>query len=318
MNMLNGWFPSYFRLVGFNGVGLSGLAKKNILCNFLRPMLEYGLCLLKGTAVSLRPLETAFNRALRFMFSVPQATSNASTHALAGAIPMKARHAILLAKLYARVLIAPLDCMISQALIEHQKSRAPRSCFSVPENGNVIITMAQTAYARENQENSLKKVTAQICQSYAKEELKKYFNDPKISSVMNENDSVTNRLRRIDKCPAKRASYLLVRWMVKRPWGKPHPCLNCFGLNNLSIEHVQKCTGMDIDESFRRLDYGNALGLLRRMYRNCLGDATYNTIASSDEDELHRLRIDLKRLFSSDEEEGEGWRGVRRRLHEPP
>jgi len=34
---------NYFRLVGFNGVGLSGLAKKNILCNFLRPMLEYGL-----------------------------------------------------------------------------------------------------------------------------------------------------------------------------------------------------------------------------------------------------------------------------------
>jgi len=310
---------NFYRTIGFNGLGLSGNVKRLMLSSFLRPTLEYGLSLFKGTKISLKPFKSVFNRALRFMFSVPQSTPLNNMYALSGITPMEIRHLVLQAKWLVRVENAPADCLVHHALRENHRHRLGKSCFSRLNEGNPIINVMKSIRRTvpktqvgdgELLQNTLKSLYGTMTDII--------FMDSRVHAVMDRAEPVKSRLTRLAQFPSRTAAHLLTRWLLRRPWGKPTPCLNCFGSQDLSISHVQLCLGVDIDGACARKEYGTAIAYLRRMYRHCVGQNVLHTVNTSDDADLRVIRTYMKRqraLVFADLEE---MRIVRPRLDRNP
>jgi hypothetical protein len=106
----------YYNSFGFNGMGFGGNVKRMILQSFLRPVLEYGICLHRGGDPKMKPLQSVFNQGMRDMFSVPRSTSLNNLLALSGMATMGTRQEILQAKWMHRIRKVGDDCMIHHAL----------------------------------------------------------------------------------------------------------------------------------------------------------------------------------------------------------
>lgn len=86
------------RKCGFNLRGLTLAASTAIYKTFIRPMLEYGICLFPQN--NIKQLQLAQEHALRTMFSATRRTSRAALHVLTKIAPMLERKVIMMASFF--------------------------------------------------------------------------------------------------------------------------------------------------------------------------------------------------------------------------
>ena len=236
------------RSVGFNGGGFGLEARAHIFKTFLRPILEYGLCLVRKEAAKV--LQKAANHGLRSLLGTAKSTSVNAMQALSGMEEVETRRLVLQAKWMDRVKRAPPSTMVCNAYRQHCWNPAGFSLFTRAK-ANPIVTG---------------ETTEMLLKDRRRKQL--WETDGKIGRVLGQDANVKGVMRTLDRL-GKEGRQTCIRWMMRRPWGEPLPCQNCDGAHRTSPKHVEECLGTDVDALFLGGEYHKAFGAVKRAWRVC-------------------------------------------------
>jgi len=267
-----------FRPMGLNGLGLTGRAKVLLIRTFLRPILEYGMGIIKMGSRLLQKLQVPMNATLRYMLSTPRNTSSEALHTLAGLESMHLRYRTMQAKWMARVLRAPLGTMVREALVAHCQRRLHDSIFQEAFWKNSLLNkIREEDFWTCPNEINWKARIKEASEAEWEGEKERHLNSRILQRTLTSNYPAPQVMDHIEKSFSRRNSKKLLLWIVGRPFGKPMTCLLC-GNETATSTHVQRCTGLPIDLMMRQGKFTTALKYIFLAEQQCLGKSAPKVI----------------------------------------
>jgi hypothetical protein len=250
---------NFFRSVGVNGRGFPVTARMSILRTFLRPKLEYGICLLQRQQMD--PIVMAWNKLLRLSFSTPECTSTKAIQAISGLPSMETRHRVLLTKWLLRARSATPDKAIFHAYRQHHTKPHRSSPFRLTAREPLLSAFTGQEHPSLQLKQRIRRITD--------EERQSAWMDRNVQPWAHERRSTLQIQRKLDGMLDRRASHAVCRWMMGRPFSKPITCKKCKSAMT-SVEHVQICTSSDINRHIRNLDLAAAASGIKVILEDCL------------------------------------------------
>jgi hypothetical protein len=242
------------RSVGFNGGGFAGKVKRRIYLSFIRPKLEYGLQIIEARGKKLELLERTQASALRAMFGVGKSTGKERMRTFAKIETMELRSQALNAGWTVQKNGLGERFMIMAAKAAHAQRGLRSSVFSI-EKRNPLMTEYRdaTVWSGKGKQSEGHKIIEQIYQD------RKTREQSGITVEQLDRSVKSRHMRR-----------MLTVWILRRFFGKPGTCVKCMAAT-VKLEHVQQCTGLDVDEAIRRNQWGEAYRMLLVISKECLG-----------------------------------------------
>lgn len=228
------------RTVGYNGWGFGIKTKRRIYETFIRPILEYGLSLIKPTVENMKLLERAQHAALAVMFSVSTNTSYSKLRVLAGVIAMKQRWEELNAKWTMRTSLMNDEFMVHHALKASNQHLVKASCFNNAfKNENLKKYRDETVWKGRVPRDQ--KEILQILRKIRDETRSRDIKDATINmELISKNFMET--AKRLDSFVTRGARRLATLFVLNKLFGKPEGCRRC-GVGTTTSKHARDCFG---------------------------------------------------------------------------
>jgi hypothetical protein len=261
-----------FRSFGFNARGMRLETRRTMFKVFLRPVMEYGLALIKSKG-ALFKLQSAQSMALRFMFSAPQNTSTTALHALAAVPLVSARHVVLRAKWLQRVQHAQPDNLIHHALKSFREQPRFRSILHHRrrrvETAMLDNVMDVTRPGIGDDDNDVT-LTQQQVNRFMKQHLQELRTPSKEEAIALPLTSTLEEggIPILDGFVDKGASQRVALWMLRRPFGRPEVCLRC-KVHRATTRHVQTCSTINVDALLRKGQLEIAAEAIKMVAQQC-------------------------------------------------
>ena len=238
---------NFFRSVGFNMYGFRERTRLQLYKTFLRPLFEYGLCMMPPLSKYSKKLDSLQNKCLNALFSTYTNTSKAALETLTHLPNMSHRWKELSFRWKTRLLTRDQGQMATIARNRTRRHLKRRSGFAMmdmhpfdekwtrwidedPQNKRKIIsfiTEQRKEYLERRREETL--------------HLKRFPIDPECKPRQ------MYKLSTLDRKTAR----LDTLWMLGKITGKPRECLRC-NEENASYKHFIRCAGVgSIDEKIQ-------------------------------------------------------------------
>ena len=250
---------NFFAALGVNGRGLPITTRMSVIRTFIRPKLEYGMCLLQKQ--QLVPITMAWNKILRLAFSVPKTTSTKALQTLSGLPTMVTRHRVLLTKWLLRVRSSQQDKTVFHAYRAHQLRPHKSTPFRLTSPEPLLAAFTGTTLPQTQLNQRVRDMMAM--------ERNAAWNDRGVQQWAPAAQHTLLLQKKLDDMLDRRASHALCRWMAGRPFHKPMTCKKCH-LHGTSAEHVQICSAMKIDDLIRNLNLVAAAAGIKSIMEDCL------------------------------------------------
>ena len=250
---------NFFSALGVNGRGLPITTRMSVVRTFIRPKLEYGMCLLQKQ--QLVPITMAWNKILRLAFSVPKTTSTKAIQALSGLPTMVTRHRVLLTKWLMRVRTSEQDKTVFHAYRAHQLKPHKSTPFRLTTSEPLLAAFTGNIHPQMQLNQRVRDMMAA--------ERNSTWTDRVVQQWAPKTQHTLTLQRKLDAMLDRRAAHALCRWMAGRPFHKPTTCKKC-NLHGTSAEHVQICSSQTIDLWIRNLNLVAAAAGIKLIMEDCL------------------------------------------------
>lgn len=262
------------RGIGYNGYGYSIAIKRRIYETFIRPKLEYGLCILPQTPFVKKCIAKAQSAAMCVLHSVGNTASHLAMEELAGVVPMELRQETLNVSWYSRVVTLGKSYMIYHARKDSEKSSNSNSAFVVGEHSRAMgLYRRETVWKGTKMRDVgwgerkaiIRKIRGESARLMSSERRAAKPDQVKLIDAAR-----LKTAKLIDKVPSVQGRRLLTLWILKRLVGQPRPCRKC-GHERASMRHIQECCNEPVDALVQNGLYADALVAMVRMSKECLG-----------------------------------------------
>lgn len=261
------------RTVGMNGSGFSTRVKKRIYETFIRPKFEYGLAIIPPSAKMMALLERVQYRALCAMMSVSPTTGSNALHALTGVQSMRQRWIELSASFWRRTTRLGNQFMVYHARSAHARRDVKTSVFHDEVKRNSMVrryTAATFGQPHMEDDESIALMKEMRKKDRFNDRCQLWIDPARKHQVELIEFRRYRTARWVDGLLGRQGRRVVYLWILRRLIGKPRPCLNCLcalGTN----QHVQQCTGLNVDLMIKRRQYVLAAELIADICRQCLG-----------------------------------------------
>lgn len=251
------------RSAGFSGKGFAIGVKKRIFQTFIQPRLEYGLQLMQPKSAPAKMVQKTQNCILRAMLGVGKTTSVAAMQALVNIESVQQRCYTLNASWAARTEGLSSKYMVAVGREAYRCRPLRYSIFRI-EGCNPHMTQYRDATIWSGNPRPSTRDRRDILEAISQRE-----KDKDISHDLICPDTAAQ----IDRIGSARARRTLMLWILRRLLGEPRPCHKC-PAQRADYDHVQECTGMDVDANIKAGNWSGAATQLMVILETCLGRPT--------------------------------------------
>ena len=268
---------NFFRSIGYNMNGFRERTRLQIYKTFIRPLCEYGLCMMPKNGDRFKLIDRVQNQALCAMFSVSRNTSTAALEVINNLTNTQQRWNELSFRWKRRLNGRDDKHMVTIAKGNTRKFLIRKSCFAHIKKH--IYDEDWERYNREmEEEGKIGSVKNFILKKRREYLISRRFETTHLKEFPINENCKPRQLYQLSKLN-RRSARLNVLWMLGKITGAPRRCIKC-GLEEASYKHFMRCAGVeDIDIKIRDGYWNTVSNYVERMLR--IAEGLGGTLAMS-------------------------------------